>query len=336
MCCQVGNVGHSEVDTTIRLNTRVSTSSISVVVPTYNRGAAIEPTLNSVLAQTTPVLEILVVDDGSTDGTGDWVKDHYAHEPRVRVISQSNGGVAAARNRGLEAVRGEFVAFLDHDDRWHPDKLRLQLELMQQRPEVGVVYSLWQQVSEDGEIIPGHEARQVEADWNLPEGEIFFTLIKRNFLISMSVPLVRTALVREVGGFDPATVPCDDYDLWLRLSRKTQFAYVREVLVFYQYHQNQQSRDEVKMWHATRSAQIKHWKSVLHRPKALWFMLAYGYFLRTIDPYYFRARYAIAASRWQEVLRQVVRCCLRHPLALLTPQWIYVLMRWATKDARPF
>ena len=309
---------------------------VSVVVPTYNRGPAIAPTLDSVLAQTTRPLEIVVVDDGSTDGTGQWVQKHYADQPLVRVIAQPNGGVAAARNQGLQEARGEFIAFLDHDDRWHPEKLQKQLEVMQARPEVGVVYCLWQQVAENGELIPGHDELKDDPDWMLPRGAIFNVLIKRNFLISMSVPLVRTALAREVGGFDPATVPCDDYDLWLRLSRRTEFAYVREVLVFYQYHQHQQSRDEVKMWHATRSAQIKHWKTVLHRPKALWFMLAYGYFLRTIDPYYFRARHAIAAARWQEVLRQVVRSCLRHPLTLLTPQWIYVLMRWAKKDSRPF
>jgi glycosyltransferase involved in cell wall biosynthesis len=307
---------------------------VSVIIPVYNRGRQIAATLDSVLQQTLSPLEVIVVDDGSVDESATWIEAHYG--ARVQVIRQPNGGVARARNRGLQQARGEFIAFLDHDDIWHPNKLERQLETLRARPECGVAYSLWQQIGVDGEAAPGHDLLMQDENWMLPEGRLFAGLLRHNFLISMSVPLVRTALAREVGGFDPQTVPCDDYDFWLQLSRRTQFALVREVLVFYNHHENQQSRDQLKMWHGKRRAQLKHWRAISYRPKVLWFIVAYGYFLRTAEPFYGRARGAIAQSNWPEAKRQIVKCSLRHPLTLFTPQWLYVVKRLVTKNARPF
>jgi glycosyltransferase involved in cell wall biosynthesis len=118
---------------------------VSVVIPVYNRGARLQPTIESALEQTLPShdYEIIIVDDGSTDDTLAFLQLTYADEPRIKIVSQQNGGVARARNRGLEEARGEFSAYLDHDDFWLPNKLEKQLAAFEGKPAVGVIYCRW-------------------------------------------------------------------------------------------------------------------------------------------------------------------------------------------------
>ena len=117
---------------------------VSVIVPAYNAAATIGETLRSALAQTYPQLEVLVVDDGSTDATADIVRSFVARDPRVRLLQQANAGVAAARNLAIAQSRGAYVAPLDADDLWHPQKIALQLEALRRGgPRVGVVYCWW-------------------------------------------------------------------------------------------------------------------------------------------------------------------------------------------------
>ena len=112
---------------------------VSVVIPTHNRVEFIGETVDSVLAQTYTDLEVIIVDDGSSDGTGDYIRSRYADDSRVRYIWQENAERSAARNRGIDEARGEFVAFLDSDDLWLPKKLELQMQIMEARPEVVMV-----------------------------------------------------------------------------------------------------------------------------------------------------------------------------------------------------
>ena len=308
--------------------------SISVIIPTYNRGPAVQKTLDSILAQTLAPLEIIVVDDGSTDETPAWIEAHYGEA--VRVIRQPNGGVARARNRGLELARGQYIAFCDHDDLWAPRKLELQAELLQRRPKVGVAYCLWRDVDEDSRELEADDWRRIKPKYGFPDGEVFDVLVRANFIVSMSVPLVRTALLREIGGFDARTAPVDDWDLWLRLARKCEFAPVKTALVDYVHHPLQQSGDEEKMWRAANIVLSKHRRAVLKQPRTLWIVLSYGYFLRTLHPFYHRARAAVGRGDWPEVRRQIARCCWRYPLCLLVPQWLYILKRLVRRDSTPF
>ncbi|MGN2390562.1 glycosyltransferase family 2 protein [Pelomicrobium sp. G1] len=110
---------------------------VSVIVPTFNSERFIAQTIGSVFAQTFRGFEILVVDDGSIDGT---IAAIPKNDPRVRIFRQENAGVAAARNTGIKNAKGRYIAFLDHDDFWHPQKLAAQLESFRRRPEIGVVY----------------------------------------------------------------------------------------------------------------------------------------------------------------------------------------------------
>lgn len=198
---------------------------VTVVIPVYNRSRALRATVDSVLAQSFTAWELLIVDDGSTDDTPE-VARGYA-DPRVRYLRQENQGHSGARNTGLAEARGEFLAYLDHDDRWLPDKLAQQARLLQNRPGVGLVYGWWRSIDDAGvpqgsDNCPGFRGK-VGAE----------LLLGGNFIQSMSLPMMRTDLVRQVGGFNREMDIVDDLDLFLRLAQLTEFDYVPEVVLHY-------------------------------------------------------------------------------------------------------
>ena len=190
---------------------------VSVIMPAYNAGRHIAESVESVLAQTFGDWELVVVDDGSADDTGEVVARFASKESRVRYVRRPNGGQAAARNTGLGEARGPFVAFLDADDLWLPEKLAAQIAVME-RTGVDLVYTDGYFFSEDGaasaderfNILPG-EARGVE---------MFRTLFTSNRIGTLSVLVKREAL-DAVGLFDESRAyqNCEDYDLWLRLAK---------------------------------------------------------------------------------------------------------------------
>jgi teichuronic acid biosynthesis glycosyltransferase TuaG len=186
-------------------------------MPAYNAEGYIAEAIGSVLGQTYDGWELVVVDDGSTDGTARVVGAIAERDARVRYVRRENGGQAAARNTGLRAASGDLVAFLDADDLWLPEKLALQIALMEEKG-VDLVYTDGYFFSEEGAAAPGErfnilpgEARGVE---------MFRTLFASNRIGTLSV-LVRRAALDAVGLFDEdrAYQNCEDYDLWLRLAR---------------------------------------------------------------------------------------------------------------------
>jgi len=199
--------------------------SVSVIIPTYNRARLLPRALASVLHQQA-VLEVLVVDDGSSDDTEAVVRTHV--DPRIRYLRQPrNRGAAAARNRGLDEARGEFIALLDSDDEWLPDKLALQLALFQRLPAtVGMVYTGCETV----------DRRGVRQSLMLPtaRGDIFHRLLERNLLHGApSNALLRREAAARTGGFDEAMPAIEDYDYWLRLSCHYQVDFVAAPLSRY-------------------------------------------------------------------------------------------------------
>ncbi|BCM90838.1 hyaluronan synthase [Abditibacteriota bacterium] len=311
---------------------------ISVVIPTYNRSRRIENTVDSALEQSFPAddVEIIIVNDGSTDDTEAVLQELYGNNSRVRLFSVPNGGVARARNFGLEKARGEFIAFLDHDDVWMAEKLEKQWRLFEKSPNVGVVYCGWRDVDEAGSELAADDLRRLKPKFGFPQGQVFDVLVRGNFLVSASVPLVRTKLLRDIGGFDPLTQPCDDWDVWLRLARRCEFARVEDDLVMYVHHDAQQSANINRMWQAEGRALNKHRRAVWKQPKTLWRIMAHTAFLRTLDPWYHEARAAVGRGDWGEVRRQLVRCFLHRPMMIGIPQWLYIVKRLTTRDARPF
>lgn len=197
---------------------------VSVVVPTFNCARFANEAISSVLAQDYPNLELIVVDDGSTDGT---LERLPRQEARVQILRQENAGPAAARNRGAAAARGEFLAFLDCDDVWLPGKLAAQVQHLLHHPEVGLVHGLVRDWYPDKTgayppfsnfTSPNDPVTLVAGDsgWVYPE-------ILLDFVLCTSTVVLRRELFERVGGFDESYRIGEDYDLWLRLARITPF-----------------------------------------------------------------------------------------------------------------
>lgn len=207
---------------------------VSVVIPTHNRKNFIGETVDSVLAQTYTDLEVVVVDDGSTDGTGDYMRARYASEPRVRYIWQENAERSAARNRGIDEARGEFLAFLDSDDLWLPKKLELQMALMEARPEL-VMVLCWTSnagLKEDQSvftILPEKEDCNTEG--------FHQRLVALNRIIS-ATPLIRKSVFEKCAKFslDDKVICFEDWELWIRVACYGEVDVVPQVLAIRRHH----------------------------------------------------------------------------------------------------
>lgn len=193
---------------------------VSVVIPAYNSAATIVRAVESVLCQCEPNLEIIVVDDGSTDGTAELLAVRYPEQ--VIVIRQENRGAAAARNRGIAAARGEYVAFLDADDEWMPEKLRLQIAQMEANLGAALCFadmSHW----EHGREVNSSYLR--ERGMGACGGSIFNHLLQECFIFTPTV-VVRRTVFEAVGSFDESLRICEDYDLWLRIAERFELIFV--------------------------------------------------------------------------------------------------------------
>ena len=192
---------------------------VSVVIPTYNRSGLLRLAIESVLTQTYPAIEIIVVDDGSSDDTPAVAA---AFAPRITYIRQANRGGAAARNTGLQAAQGAYINVLDDDDLMLPTKIEQQVQVLERRPEIGLVHCGYYMISQAG--------RKLEKVSFLPDGTLE-ELIVLNPIWS-GAPLMRRECVERVGGYRPLVV--EDWDLWLRISLAGYtFACVQEPLGAY-------------------------------------------------------------------------------------------------------
>jgi glycosyltransferase involved in cell wall biosynthesis len=199
--------------------------AISVVIPAYNAEGTILETIASVQQQTFSDFELIVINDGSTDGTLELLQG--IKDKRLRIFSYENGGLPVARNRGITHATGEFIAFLDADDLWTLDKLELQLAALQQHPEAGVAYS-WTSdfVDEQKETLYSYEPIFFE-------GNVLPNLLVKNFIASGSNPLIRREALESVGEFDSTLKSCEDWDFYLRLAAKWQFVVVPKWQILY-------------------------------------------------------------------------------------------------------
>lgn len=207
-----------------------TTELVSVVVPAYNAARFIGEALRSVLAQVYPAIELIVVNDGSTDHTGDVVR---ALAPQALLLEQSNRGLAAARNAGVRAARGRYVAFLDADDAWHPSKLEKQLAVLARYPEAGVVTTLCQKIDAQGRALPTQWKRAMSRLCDRVV-DLQDELLMRGNVLVVSSAVVRKELLEEAGGFtEEGRMLSEDYDLWLRVAGKTSFYILSEALTDY-------------------------------------------------------------------------------------------------------
>lgn len=220
---------------------------ISVIIPAYNAEDFIDEALSSALAQTYPHFEIIVVDDGSHDRTADVVKARADQDSRIRLITQENSGVAAARNLAIRQARGNFIAPLDADDLWHSDKLERQFDKMRTGGQsVGLVYTWCSTIDADGRVIKRGASNAITVGW------AYESLLYFNFIVSASVPLIRKECLVEVGGYDEnlrarGAEGCEDLQLYLDIAEKWKISVVPAFLVGYRMTANSMTRNVQKM-----------------------------------------------------------------------------------------
>jgi glycosyltransferase involved in cell wall biosynthesis len=207
---------------------------VSVVLPSYNRAHLIRRAIASVLNQSYRALELIVVDDGSTDGTCKVVET--LDDPRIQYIRHSrNRGAAAARNTGIEASESEYVAFQDSDDEWLPHKLERQMDVLtRSSPQIGVVYSSFWQVRGSGKRVYPPRSRRwaslIPSEVRRLEGDIRTALLRGN-PVTTQAAVVRRACFERVGTFDERLPYLEDWELWLRISQRYRFAFVDDPLL---------------------------------------------------------------------------------------------------------
>jgi glycosyltransferase involved in cell wall biosynthesis len=215
--------------------TNTEAAAVSVVIPAYNSAHHISETLESVYDQSYRPREIIVVDDGSTDDTRAILEKYH---DRVVYIYQKNAGEPAARNTGIRRASGDFIAFLDADDLWLPNKLRLQMDYFDKHPEVALVYTDMKQFDENGIV---HESIKEWLEMSPPSGYVFPQLFAETLFGSGTV-VFRKSCVEKAGFFDESFFVGSDYEMWLRMARHFQFGYVDEPLMMYRHHASMATR----------------------------------------------------------------------------------------------
>jgi len=210
---------------------------VSIITPTFNRADFLPEAIESVLSQDYGNFEFLIIDDGSTDNSKE-VIENYMGSGKIRYFYQENSGQSVARNKGIAEAKGEFICFLDSDNRWLPEKLSASIEAFESNPGVDIVY---------GDVILIDEAGKEFSRKNMKRysGQITKELLQDN-CVSMNTTMTRTEKIREVGGFSRHVKVADDYDLWLRLSAICAYLYVPKLMADYRVMINQISSDKTR------------------------------------------------------------------------------------------
>jgi cellulose synthase/poly-beta-1,6-N-acetylglucosamine synthase-like glycosyltransferase len=220
---------------------------VSIVIPAYNVADYLVPAIGSALGQREAAIEVIVVDDGSTDRTPEVIASFFS-DSRLRVIRQTNAGLSAARNTGIAAARGRYVGFLDGDDVWMPDKASRHAALLDANPQVDLTYSWWRLVDDDGQPLRNCDCAIPAED--IRHGLTLEGLIIENFAGNGSTVVCRKDALVRTGGFDPVMrKSCEDMDAWLRVAalRPGNIALVPEVLTLYRHRQGQMTQDWRRM-----------------------------------------------------------------------------------------
>ena len=304
---------------------------VSIVIPCFNAERYIAATLRAVLAQSGAALEVIVVDDGSTDGSAALVEREF---PQVRLIRRSNAGVAAARNAGIAAATGEWVAFCDADDIWLPGKLAAQFDAMAAVPGCRMSYTAWHvwvsaEPDPDRALLERLAAEATDAKWAGATGWLYPELLL-DCVVWTSTVLVQRSVLAEIGDFDTSLRIGEDYDLWLRASRVTRIERIARPLALYRQHPAS----------ITRSAPRANYKGlVVQSALARWGYV--GPDGRRMDP---GAVQRMLAKTWSDyaaaqlaaglrsAARASVREALRHDAAHV-PGWKLLLRSWLPASA---
>lgn len=266
-----------------------SSPKVSVIIPAYNQAEYLCQAIDSALSQTYNNVEIIVVDDGSTDNTQELVKKYT---DKIHYIRQTNQGSSSARNRALTTATGKYIAFVDHDDIWLKNKLEEEVPFLENNKEYGFIYSGVDFIDENGRIIGQRTTYKGEEP-------TFDRLYKGpNIICSPTNTIVRRKCLEYAGGFDTDIKSSYDYDLWLRLSRKFKFTYFNKILSQYRFHRGnmhkdyeQRLRDHLIIFRKPELTHDKNWYQRRFRIADIYYHIADLYveesqFLRAAQKYF--------------------------------------------------
>ena len=226
-------------------------AKVSVIIPTYNRSKYIRRAIDSVLKQTFTDYEIIVIDDGSTDNTGEILR---GYGERVSYIRQSNQGISASRNRGIGIAKGKYIAFLDSDDEWVPEKLALQVKLLDNDERLGLVCSRMVILNEQGDQCGMKPQKRT--------GKNFRELVEIGGDLPTSTIMTRKECFDKVGVFDKDLPPMEDFEMWVRIaSQYDVYTIPDKILAYYYRHGHQITSDKTLVYEAT----VKLDKAILDR-----------------------------------------------------------------------
>jgi len=274
---------------------------VSVIIPTFNRLNLLKETVESVRRQTFRDFEIIVVDDGSMDGTSEWLKT----QSDVRSLSQENRGIATSRNNGAALASGSWLAFVDHDDLWAKDKLAIQVQFVKNNPEVAMVAAR--------HVRLGKRYRDTaQPKWK--KGDLFIETFSESFIHTSSVMICKDVF-NKIGGFSPRYRFADEFDVWLKIARDHPIAYVDKPLVFIRFYESNTSHNRVGVRTDTYDILMKHYDPQ-RIPRHV--------FLRTLSDHDISfGRAYLAAGNPLEALKWFRQSVQRTPLRLRS--WRYFL-----------
>lgn len=231
---------------------------VSIIIPTYNRSDYILDALKSVLNQTYKKTEIIIVDDGSKDNTEEIIKNYIKLKKlhNIYYFYKENGGVATARNFGIEMSKGDLIAFLDSDDLWKDEKLSKQVKLFDDS-KIGLVHSHYSILKENNQIVTNNSEKVSIFNGNM------YSKMRMYNLVGTSTVVIRKECIDKVGFFEGEYRAAEDYDLWLRISKEYDFGYISESLAYYREFSNENiSRNLIKLENGVIKILDKHWNNI--------------------------------------------------------------------------
>lgn len=232
------------------VETNMTLAVVSIIMPVYNGAEYLASAIESVLAQTYPAIQLILVNDCATDHSAEIIQ-RYLPDPRILFLTNPvNSGVAASRNAALEHTCGTFIAFHDQDDLWLPNKLALQMAALQRHPESGLLHTRYARIDRQGKLLPEYRSLDQQAFGNASAqtrvGDVFEEIFISNDIQPLT-SLIPKKVLDEVGWFNPDLPGVDDYELWLRIARRYPIAHLETITGFWRQHAAQQSKQGYTM-----------------------------------------------------------------------------------------
>jgi len=283
---------------------------VSTIVPAFNAERYLGLAIDSILDQTYSNIEVLVVDNASTDTTAQVIK---GYGDKVRYLREDTKGPAAARNRGLQESKGEYIAFLDSDDLWLPDKTERQVRFLTEHPEYGIVYSQYEYIDENGELYDNKWGRVcTQTGW------VFEDLLRHELQIGIGTMMIRRSSLEEAGNFNEKLITAEDTDLFIRLAKYSQFGHIAGPVARYRSHKESLTKQQGVPRGTFKSLDylVERYPE-LHPSKNS--VMSYAYAVR----HFARGRGAFHKGDYQETRRQTLKAIKYRPLWLSV--WPYLL-----------